>query len=60
LYGTGTVRLDHETGQVHRVGGVKYTIKDGIVYDARQLLEDVATMVEQARAATASGSTAGG
>jgi len=60
LYGTGTVRLDHETGQVHRVGGVKYTIKDGIVYDARQLLEDVATMVEQARAGATSGSEAGG
>ena len=26
---------------------MKYTIKDGIVYDARQLLEDVARMVEE-------------
>jgi hypothetical protein len=25
---------------------VKYTIKDGIVYDAKQLLADVARMVE--------------
>lgn len=24
-----------------RVGGVKYTIKDGIIYDAKKLLEDV-------------------
>ncbi len=49
LYGTGTLRLDRETGAVERVGGVKYTIKDGIVYDAMQLLADVAGMVEQAR-----------
>jgi imidazolonepropionase-like amidohydrolase len=49
LYGTGTLRLDHESGAVERVGGVEYTIKDGIVYDAKQLLADVAAMVEQAR-----------
>ena len=35
-----------ETGKLERVGGVKYTIKDGIVYDAKKLLEDVAKMVE--------------
>jgi len=45
LYGTGAVKLDDATGKPTRVGGVKYTIKDGIVYDARQLLEDVAEMV---------------
>jgi hypothetical protein len=28
---------------------VKYTIKDGIVYDARKLMEDVARMVEDQR-----------
>jgi imidazolonepropionase-like amidohydrolase len=50
LYGTGTVRLNEETGEIERVGGVKYTIKDGIVYDARKLLADVARMVEEARA----------
>jgi hypothetical protein len=32
------------------VGGIKYTIKDGIVYDAKKLLADVAGMVERARA----------
>jgi hypothetical protein len=32
-----------------RVGGVRYTIKDGIIYDARQLLADVRQMVEDAR-----------
>jgi imidazolonepropionase-like amidohydrolase len=49
LYGTGTPRLNDETGEVERVGGIKYTIKDGIVYDARQLLADVREMVRQAR-----------
>ena len=47
LYGNGAVKLNDETGEVERVGGVKYTIKDGIVYDAQQLLEDVREMVRQ-------------
>jgi imidazolonepropionase-like amidohydrolase len=50
LYGTGAVRLNDETGTPERIGGVKYTIKDGIVYDAKQLLADVATMVEEQKA----------
>ena len=49
LYGTGTPRLNDDTGEVERVGGITYTIKDGIVYDAQQLLEDVREMVRQAR-----------
>ena len=47
LYGTGAVRLNDKTGHAERVGGVKYTVKDGIVYDAKQLLADVAAMVEK-------------
>src|SRR5690606_1197286 len=47
LYGTGAVKLNDATQKVERVGGVRYTIKDGIVYDARKLLEDVAAMVER-------------
>lgn len=50
LYATGAVRLNDETDEVERVGGVKYTIKDGIVYDARQLLADVAEMVRRQKA----------
>jgi imidazolonepropionase-like amidohydrolase len=46
LYGTGVVRLNDETGQAERKGGIVYTIKDGIVYDAKHLLADVARMVE--------------
>jgi imidazolonepropionase-like amidohydrolase len=45
LYGTGHVRLNDDTQQPERVGGVKYTIKDGIIYDAKQLLRDVEEMV---------------
>src|SRR5262249_28710565 len=51
LYGTGAIRLNDQTGQVERVGGVKYTIKDGIIYDAKKLLEDVAKIVEAAKTA---------
>ncbi|MFQ6046855.1 MAG: amidohydrolase family protein [Gemmatimonadales bacterium] len=47
LYGTGVVRLNDDTGQAERRGGILYTIKDGIVYDARRLLDDDARMVEE-------------
>ena len=48
LYGTGAIQLDAQD-RVTRVGGVRYTIKDGIVYDARRLLADVRAMVSAAR-----------
>ncbi len=47
LYGTGHVRLNEETQKPERVGGIKYTIKDGIIYDATQLLRDVEQMVTE-------------
>jgi imidazolonepropionase-like amidohydrolase len=47
LYGTGAIRLNDETQQPERVGGVKYTIKDGIIYDAKQLLRDIEEMVNE-------------
>jgi imidazolonepropionase-like amidohydrolase len=50
LYGTGAIRLNDETGAVERVGGIKYVLKDGIVYDAKKLLTDVKTMVDAAKA----------
>lgn len=49
LYGTGAIKLTDDN-EVVRVGGVKYTIKDGIVYDAKELLEDVKKMVEAKKA----------
>lgn len=46
LYGTGTIKLNDKTGKAERVGGIKFTIKDGIVFDAKKLLADVERMVE--------------
>ncbi len=45
LYGTGHMRLNPQTNRQEKVGGVKFTIKDGIVYDAQKLLADVAAAV---------------
>ena len=50
MYGTGTLRLNNETGKSERVGGIKYTIKDGIVYDEKELLADVEQMVTRQKA----------
>ncbi|MEX2179753.1 MAG: amidohydrolase family protein [Gemmatimonadaceae bacterium] len=47
FYGTG-VEVERD-GQVERRGGVRYTIKQGIVFDARQLLADVREMVRAAK-----------
>ena len=49
LYGTGHLKVDDATGRATRVGGVRYTIKDGIVYDAKRLLADVAAIVAAAK-----------
>jgi len=49
LYATGAVKLNDQNGRVERVGGVKYTVKDGIVYDAKKLAADVAAIVQRAK-----------
>ncbi|MBW3566188.1 MAG: amidohydrolase family protein [Acidobacteria bacterium] len=49
LYGTGAIRVNDETGLPERVGGVRWVIKDGIIYDAPKLLEDVARIVSEAK-----------
>ena len=48
LYGTRAIKLD-QNNELVRVGGVKYTIKDGIIYDARKLLADVRRMVRESK-----------
>ena len=48
LYGTGAIKLS-DKNEVTRVGGVKYTIKDGIVFDSKLLLEDVKKMVKKSK-----------
>ena len=45
LYGTGAIKLN-QNNEVIRVGGVKYTIKDGIIYDSKLLLKKVKEMVD--------------
>ncbi len=49
LYGTGAIHVNDDTGKVERIGGVRYVVKDGIVYDAKKLLADVEKMVSDAK-----------
>ena len=48
LYGTGAIKVD-ENNEAVRYGGVRYTVKDGIIYDAQQLLRDVENLVQKAK-----------
>ena len=45
LFGTGAIHLTPDN-KITRIGGVQYTVKDGIVYDAKKLLRDVKNMVD--------------
>lgn len=49
LYGTGHYRLNQDN-EPEQTKGIRYTIKDGIVYDAQILLEDVRNLVSEAKA----------
>ncbi len=51
LYGTGAIELNKDNKAV-RTGGVLYTIKDGIIYDAKKLLLDVKQMVDEEKRKT--------
>jgi imidazolonepropionase-like amidohydrolase len=51
LYGTGAIELTKDN-KIVRTGGVQFTIKDGIVYDAKKLLADVKKMVDAEKAKT--------
>jgi imidazolonepropionase-like amidohydrolase len=46
LYGTETIRF---TSDAAHFGALKYTIRDGVVYDARAMLQDVQEMVRKAK-----------
>jgi len=48
LYGTGAIAVNDDN-EVVRIGGVRYTIKDGIIFDAQQLLADVRQIVARAK-----------
>jgi imidazolonepropionase-like amidohydrolase len=45
LYGTGHRRFNADKNKMERTNGIRYTVKDGIVYDAKQLLADVRKLV---------------
>ncbi|MBM4073682.1 MAG: amidohydrolase family protein [Planctomycetes bacterium] len=45
LYGTGHRIVDRKTGKSESSVGIRYTIKDGVVYDAKQLLQQVRDLV---------------
>jgi hypothetical protein len=51
LYGTGAINLTIDN-KIIRAGGVKYTVKDGIVYDAKKLLADVKAIVDEEKKKT--------
>ena len=50
LYGNGVTRVSLDRKATHEQC-VKYTIKDGVVYDSQQLLTDVRNMVAKAKQA---------
>jgi len=49
LYGTGHFKLN-DNNQPMRTEGIQYTIKDGIIFDAQQLLQDVKAIVAEEKA----------
>jgi hypothetical protein len=51
LYGTGAIELGKDN-KAKRTGGVLYTIKDGIIYDAKKLLQDVKEIVDTEKSKT--------
>jgi cytosine/adenosine deaminase-related metal-dependent hydrolase len=50
FYGNGVTRVGQDRKEVHEQC-VKYTIRDGVVFDSQALLRDVREMVSKARAA---------
>ncbi len=49
LFGNGAIRLNDETRKAERVGGVRWTVKRGVVHDAKALLAGVREMVAVAK-----------
>ena len=47
LYGSGHRILNKETGKLEQQPGIRYTIKDGIVFDAHKMLARVRELVEE-------------
>jgi imidazolonepropionase len=49
LYGTGAMRMNEESGAVEWTHCLATTIKDGVVYDTRELLADVEKMAADSK-----------
>ncbi|MFK7730922.1 MAG: amidohydrolase family protein [Pseudomonadales bacterium] len=45
LYGTGHEKLNLDTNIMETTGGIRYTVRDGIVFDAKLLLQQVRDLV---------------
>ena len=54
LYGSGHYRLNMDTNTPEFATSLRYTLKDGIVFDAQQLLADVRDLVSGANGETLS------
>jgi len=50
LLPTGTIHLDDASGQTQRIGGIAWTIKDGILYNGKQLRQEIRDMVAKSKA----------
>ena len=48
LYGTGAIKLSEEN-KIKRVGGIKYTISNGVIYNAKELLKNIEEIVNKAK-----------
>jgi len=59
LYGTGALKVGFDNRPT-RVGGVRYTLKGGIIYDAERMRADVRRIVEEAKAREGRGIVAPG
>lgn len=58
LYGTGALKLNEVTQEAEKVGGVRWVVKDGIVFDAVQLRQDVRAIVADAKREQSGGGNA--
>ena len=54
LYGTGHQMLNVEKGTMELSRGIEYTIKNGVVFDAKELLRDVRELVAEQKRLEAS------
>lgn len=50
LFATGTLKLDDATGKAQRVGGIAWTVKDGIFYEGKALRADIRAIVARSKA----------